>query len=70
MAEGQAAQGFVRNLFSPARPVPAGCRVGREIRPLVIALSPLLRALDFWKILRQQRNSPQIINLRSCEIAP
>src|ERR1022692_3152769 len=50
MAEGQAAQGFVRNLFFPARPVPTGWRVGRKISPPSMRYTPLLREAKFLEM--------------------
>ena len=46
--------GRARNLFFPARPVPAGCRVGGESGPRSLRHTPLLRELNFWKVLLNQ----------------
>jgi hypothetical protein len=49
MAEGQTAQGFVRHLLFPARPLPALPTRQGEISPPSVFYTPLLRKLDFWK---------------------
>jgi hypothetical protein len=50
MAEGQAAQGFVRNLFFPARPSRQGAGWGGELGPRSLRYTPVLRELNFWKV--------------------
>ena len=50
MAEGQAAQGFVRNLFFPTRPSRRGAGWGGESGPRSLRNTPLLCELNFWKV--------------------
>jgi hypothetical protein len=50
MAEGQAAQKNVRNLFYPGRTRPGGVPVGGESGPRSLRNTPLLRELNFWKV--------------------
>ena len=51
MAEGQAAQKNVRNLFFPGRTRPGGVPGQAEFQRLLLSRSPpLLRTPDFWKV--------------------
>ena len=54
MAEGQAAQGCVRNPFFPARPSRRGAGWGGESGCPSMRYTPFLRTLDFWKVLLAQ----------------
>jgi len=49
MAEGQATQGFIRNLFSSPRPSRRCAGWGGELGPRSLRYTPVLRELNFWK---------------------
>jgi hypothetical protein len=57
MAERQTAQEIVRNLFLLGQTVPAPCRGGGGIGGGSIRIPPLLRELNFWKVLLAQYQS-------------
>lgn len=52
LAEGQAAQGFVRNLLFPARPSRRGGGWGGKSDPPSLRISPDYANGNFWKVLR------------------
>ena len=54
MAEGQAAQKNVRNLFFPGRTRPGGVPGGGESGHRSLRNTPLLRELNFWRFLLAQ----------------
>ena len=77
MAEGQAAQKNVRNLFFPGQTRPGGVPGGRgESGPRSLRYTPVLRELNFWKVSLAQyqwKTAPafsQLISPRSQTTRP